>query len=468
MDRATRKPVVVAAGQLQSRLMNEAEATLQAIAAMIDQAAAQQVDLLVLPECAYPAYLLGSAESYRTGGHLTSGQFLEWLSAQAARHRLHIASGYVEDTDGRLFNSAILLGPDGRTIGQARKRFLWHADHDWFTPGDEIRAFDTDLGRIGIIICAEARVPEIIATLIADGAELMVMPTCWINSSRQPGEYYNPQPDYLIAARAREFGVPFVCADKSGLELTTGYVGQSCIAVADCSVPVMAPSTGEALVVSTIQLRRPPALQIDDSHRARLLDAAPANPRARRSSRRATIAAVSTSLADRYLTGGQGEGLLRPLQQQGVEILVADLPDPVRADQLAGYARKFDIHTLASPDRTGVFDLGPARAGSVADGGPGSFASGRSLSLQGAEVLVYFRAAGDEQMLRTRAMENRVFVIGADRETSIIVGPNGEVLARGTSAEAAVVSVDLAEASNKLVAPKTDIFAERKPGMYRF
>ncbi|MGB4257013.1 MAG: carbon-nitrogen hydrolase family protein, partial [Phycisphaerae bacterium] len=220
--------IIAAAGQIEARLMNEAPATLAAIDAAITRAAHLRVQLLVLPECAYPAYLLGSVTSYRAGDHLSGEQFVEWLSERAARFRLHIISGFVEDTGQCLHNAAVLIDDHGREIGRSRKRFLWNADHDWFAPGNDIRAFDTALGRIGVAICAEARVPEVFATLVADGAELIALPTCWINAAREPGQFYNPQVDFLIEARAREFGVPLVCADKSGLELgAVGYVGQS-------------------------------------------------------------------------------------------------------------------------------------------------------------------------------------------------------------------------------------------------
>jgi len=60
----TPEVITVAAGQIRARLMNEASATLADIEAAIGQAAQRRADLLVLPECAYPAYLLGSAETY--------------------------------------------------------------------------------------------------------------------------------------------------------------------------------------------------------------------------------------------------------------------------------------------------------------------------------------------------------------------------------------------------------------------
>ncbi len=467
MKRVARTPVVVAAGQLQSRLMNEADATLEAMAALIEEAASQRADLLVLPECAYPAYLLGSIESYRSGSHLSSSQFVDWLSERAVRHRLHIVSGYVEDSGERLFNSAVLIGPEGQIIGQARKRFLWHADHDWFGPGSEIPVFDTPLGRIGIIICAEARVPEIIASLANQGAELIAMPTCWINASRQPGCYSNPQPDYLIAARAREFGIPFVCADKCGLELTTGYVGQSCVALADGTVPIKAPAAGEALVISTLVPRPPAPSWISALRRARLLETETTVLPARTTPAPVTIALVSTAQFHAQFTGGMGETLFAPLQQQGVQVVVANVPQEAAAEHLAMLANAFDMRALAFPSRTDVFDLGPVRVGAMAGQALHTFAAGRALALQGAELLVYFDTAGNLSMLRTRALENRVFVAGVDADSVVLIGPDGEVISSATAEAACVATVDFMAASDKTVAPRTDIFAHRRPQMYR-
>lgn len=467
MIRPSTKPVVVAAGQIQSRLMNEAAATLEDIAELIREAVRERVQFLVLPECAYPAYLIGSVASYRTGDHLSSEQYLDWLGKRAAEHRMHIVSGYVEDTGEALFNSAILIGPDGRKIGQARKRFLWHVDQDWYQPGEEVKTFPTEIGRIGLLICAEARVPEIIATLTHQGAELIAMPTCWINNARQPGQFYNPQTDFLIEARAREFGVPFVCADKSGMEMTMGYVGQSCVVTPDGATVVKAPTIGQALVVSEITRRRGYLAGGSESRRARLLENQPAVLPARTSAAEITIAAVSTSFANQQFKGGMGESLFAPLQKVGVGLLVANMPQEAAAERLSMLSRAFDIESIAFPTRADLQTVAGARVGCMAGEWLNSFATGRTHALDGAEVLVYFDAT-DVAMLRTRAIENRVFVVGVSNDSSIIVGPDSTVLARGCGATPAVARVDLAQASNKLVAPRTDIFAQRRPGMYRF
>lgn len=468
MTRSRSEPVVVAAGQLQSRLMNEAAATLDSIATLIVQAADSGARLLVLPECAYPAYLLGSVESYRTGDHLSSRAFLDWLGARAAKHRLHIVSGYVEDTGEALYNSAILLGPEGRPLANVRKRFLWNVDQDWFCPGQEIAACQTAIGRIGIIICAETRVPEILATQVADGVELFAMPTCWINNARQPGEYRNPQPEFLIEARSREFGVPFVCADKSGMELTAGYVGQSCIVTPDEGMVTKAPYTGEALVVSEITPRRPNRIWAADSRRSRLLSEEPATKPDRQERCELTVAAISTAMFEARFTGDKGEQLFKPLADEGVRLLVANVPHEAHAERMSLLARAFDVEAIGFPLRPDVFTQAGARVGCMAGQWLRSFAAGRALALDGAEIITCFDEAGDLSMLRTRALENRVFVVGVAAEASVIIGPDAGILARGTADMPAVARIDLAQASDKIVAPRTDVFAQRRPKFYRF
>lgn len=468
--RASGKTITVAAGQVTARLMNEAEQTLASLSALIAEAGAMGVQILVLPECAYPAYLLGSVASYRAADHLGSEAFVRWLRERSARYRLHIVSGFVEDTGACVHNAAVLIDDEGHEIGRCRKRFLWHADRGWFAPGDEIRAFDTKVGRLGIVICAETRAPEIVATLAAAGAELLAMPTCWINGSRQPGQYTNPQLEFIIAARAREFGIPFVCADKAGLELPpVGYVGQSRIVLADGSVAATAPPEGDALVPATVELGRPRRAWMNDRQRRRILsEQKPERPPA--ASRTVTVAAVPTPVVEERLAGGMGEALFKPLREAGVEVAMLNVTHENQAERLRMYARAFDIHAVTYPDKTGVTECGPARVGCVTGQWMGFFAGARALTLDGAQILMCFDVPDDIALLQTRAVENRVFIIGANAIRGLVIDPNGTVLADSLAdaPAGAIATIDLAEAADKLVAPETDILNERRVALYRF
>ncbi len=454
------RTITVAAGQIEARLMTEADATLDAIERTIDAAARRKADLLVLPECAYPAYLLGSAASYRQGSHLPSDGFLERLVHRAARHRMHIVCGFVEDTGQVLHNSAILLDDRGAIVGVVRKRFLWNADREWYAAGEEIRACETALGRIGIVICAETRVPEILATLAHDGAELIAMPTCWINGSREVGVYENPQVTFLIEARAREFGVPFVCADKSGIEMPgVGYVGQSRIVGADGALLAEAPPTGEALISASLTPQACERAAMSHTLRDRLLAAEEPRRLGGEPKRKLTVAAFPADAIERW-TPSHETAALQSLAERGVALAVApgcSSPAPGSLDVVSG------------PGAGGVTCLGSLRVAFVTGRDVRSFAASRVAALDGAEALIVLDAPDDLPLLRTRALENRVFVLAAGAAKAVAIGPGGEILARADAdGEAAVAQIDPSAAWDKCVAPRTDIFAERRVGLYRF
>ena len=133
-----------------------------------------------------------------------------------------IVAGAAMRSGHSLRNSAIVIDADGSTAGSADKVFLWHFDRLWFEPGDRIAPIDTAVGRLGVLICADGRIPTIARALVDRGAEMLVMPTAWVTTGRNPLALENVQADLLGRVRARENGVPFVAANKCGAELRYG------------------------------------------------------------------------------------------------------------------------------------------------------------------------------------------------------------------------------------------------------
>lgn len=462
------KHITVAAGQIAARSLDQAGATLAAIDAALSQARAQGADLLVLPECAYPAYLLGSIGAYRAGGHLPGEAFVRWLCERAERCRMHIVSGFVDDRGENLYNAAVLIDDRGREIGRVHKRFLWGVEHDWFAPGGRIAAFNSRLGRIGVVICAETRAPEILATLAAGGAELVAMPTCWINQSRAPGEFVNPQVEFLIEARAREFGLPFVCADKSGQEQAgVGYVGMSRIVRADGSPAVEAPPTGEVVISARIE----PAASAWRCDRreaaARVLgDRPPVRP-AQSDLRPIHVAALPGNAGSHTLAA---DGPFRhQVREHSLDLLIARPAGGQDGDRLRKRAAELGARLLEPPRDCEIIVFAGARVGCLTRAAA-SFVTPRAMVLDGAAMLVFWHDSDDLPTLRARALENRVFVVGVGERSAAIVGPDGRVLSCAPieGEVPPIVCVDLPRAADKLVAERTDLLRERRPGSYGF
>ncbi len=226
-----RRTVRVALLQLRAFGVEEARESLQHTLAKIDEAGALRPDLIVLPEVTYPAYFLGSPDRYPNAEDPSPREALAALSRAAAGRRVHLAAGLaLEAPGGGLTNSAVLIGPDGGLLGRYDKCLLWDFDRHWFVPGTHYPVFETDLGRLGLLICADGRLPEVARSLAVGGAQILVDLTAWVSWGRKPADLTNPQREYMMSVRALENGVWVVAASKSGLEADSiVYCGRSCV-----------------------------------------------------------------------------------------------------------------------------------------------------------------------------------------------------------------------------------------------
>ncbi|MCH8054451.1 MAG: hypothetical protein IH895_10340 [Planctomycetes bacterium] len=447
--------IKVAAAQIQAFGLEQAEQSLAAVGRAVQQAAEAEVDLLVLPECAYPAYLIRSVDAYRAADVLPPSEYIITLARLARKNKLHIVSGYIEDVGTHLYNSAVLIDSAGQEVGTYRKSFLWAADNSYFKPGERISVFETALGRIGMVICADTRAPEIIAKQIMDGARVIAMPTCWVNVATEPGCYENPQPEFLISARAREFDVPFVCANKYGMETAkVGYCGRSIIADRTGALLAEAPGDAETLLVGEIELP-----ERDPGHAPELWESVvcwkdPIRPTPK--------GLDPVSVAVRPGDSIAADDVER-IRSQGVRLLVVN----TTLDESVPDAERFDIVT---PDHAGtVRDFGIGKVGCVVGEEFRCFDRVRLLALGGAEIVCVFDAPDDVRLMRTRAIENRTFILAVGREIGAIVSPGGELLAYSSRAgdDGLIVEINVAEAALKTVAPHTDIWEQRRVDAYR-
>jgi len=224
--------VKVACVQIESYDMTRAEDGLQRALEMIDEAAAGGTDLIVLPECSYPAYFLRGKDDYSRASLRSWNNVVALLGGKARDHRCHVVAGLVQSDEGHtcLLNTAVLFDPDGNILGSVAKSFLWHFDRHWFRSGTEYRVFDTSIGRIGLMICADGRMPEIARILVLQGAQVIIDPTGLVTGGGNRAMLSNPQVEYMLPVRALENGVWIVAANKVGLEADTIlYCGHSCV-----------------------------------------------------------------------------------------------------------------------------------------------------------------------------------------------------------------------------------------------
>ncbi len=145
--------------------------------------------------------------------------------------------GMLERSGTDLFNSCVLIGPQG-LAGVYRKIHLPFLGVDRFTtPGDRPFAVH-DLGglRVGMNICYDGSFPEAARCLMLLGADLVVLPTNW-----PPGAASTVK--YLIQARALENRVYYAAVDRVGSERGFKFIGQS--RIVDVSGELLASTEGD-------------------------------------------------------------------------------------------------------------------------------------------------------------------------------------------------------------------------------
>jgi predicted amidohydrolase len=195
------------------------EADFAQIKHLIDTARADGVRLLALPEAALGGYLVdlnGAAEG--PPALAADGPEIRRLARLAGD--MVVAVGYCEQGGDRLFNSAVCVTGDG-ILGHHRKVHQPLREDASYGAGDRFTAFDTPVGRLGMMICYDKAFPESARVLALDGASIVLCLSAWPASStnRTPDlqqDRWKRRFDLFDRARALENQIVWLSANQSG------------------------------------------------------------------------------------------------------------------------------------------------------------------------------------------------------------------------------------------------------------
>ena len=143
-------------------------------APMVAEAAKQQADLIVLGETVpYVRTKLSPAECAEP----IPGPSTDYFGGLAKQNGIHIAFSLYEREGHLVFNTAVLLSPEGKLLGRYRKVCLPHGEVEkGVAPGADYPVFQTKFGKVGLMICYDGFYPEVARALTANGAEVIAWP----------------------------------------------------------------------------------------------------------------------------------------------------------------------------------------------------------------------------------------------------------------------------------------------------
>lgn len=125
---------------------------------LVAEAAASGAQIAVLPELFNTGYEY-SPENYLRAEPI-DGQTARWMKSQAAQHNLHLAGTFLLRDEEDIYNAALLVAPDGRTW-RYNKQYPFAWERVYFREDRHITIADTDLGKIGMMICWDSAHPDV-------------------------------------------------------------------------------------------------------------------------------------------------------------------------------------------------------------------------------------------------------------------------------------------------------------------
>lgn len=149
-------------------------------APLLQEAARQRADLVVLGET-IPS--VGTNVPPHEAAESIPGPSTEYFGGLAKENRLHVVFSLYERDAELVYNTAVLLGPEGTLIGKYRKVCLPHSEvENGVAPGADYPVFDTKFGKVGMMVCYDGFFPEVARELSNRGAEVIAWPVWGCNN----------------------------------------------------------------------------------------------------------------------------------------------------------------------------------------------------------------------------------------------------------------------------------------------
>lgn len=181
-----------------------------------------KAELVVFPETAMAFIPSNEGINFANLAQDLEGEFVSSILKASEELKIAVVFGFYEKIDDKnRAKNSVIFADCGKIIHKYSKTHLYDAfsydeSKDILASDEEIKAFETRWGKMGIMVCYELRFPEIARTLTLQGAKLILVPTAWVG-----GNYKDEHFMLLTKTRALE-NTTFLCASNQTGNIYTG------------------------------------------------------------------------------------------------------------------------------------------------------------------------------------------------------------------------------------------------------
>lgn len=149
-----------------------------------------QLDVIVFPEYCY--FAPTTMEESKQAAEEIPGPFTKAMSTLAKKYNINIIPGtFIENAkSGRIHNACVFIDRHGEILATYRKIHLMDAigykESDYVEAGKEMCVFDSDIGRVGMMVCYDLRFPELARSMVLKGADILFVPSAFPSGDPLP------------------------------------------------------------------------------------------------------------------------------------------------------------------------------------------------------------------------------------------------------------------------------------------
>jgi len=228
---------------LQFSLTSDVQENKKTVLDLMERAASQGADLVLTPEVClslfFPQHPGRDVSQYKLR---IDDEIVREFQAACKKLKLMASPNIYLNENGKCYDASLLIDAQGELLGISKMVHICQApffyEQDYYMPSDTgFKVYDTDIGKIGIVICFDRHMPESIRTCVLRGAQIILIPTA--NTTREPRELF----EWELRVAAMQNGVFIACCNRVGIEDDMEFYGESIIVDPDGNIVAKA---GEA------------------------------------------------------------------------------------------------------------------------------------------------------------------------------------------------------------------------------